>query len=175
MKLISAFFVILLIISISLSAQTENPERKEFLKIKYDQTFLSISPLLSPRICFGLVKTDKQDDDRYLEAIWYVHAFETFSNYRAYGAAFRGNAFIAKNKRSGIYLLANCGLDYVKSSSICFAVDSNANCPDINRIYPNLALGFGYSLKIKNDAYLRLEWDLGYKWFVSNLYISYIW
>lgn len=171
------FLILFLLSFIPLFAQDEQPETKRFLNIKYDQTFLSISPVLSPRICFGLVNTDKQDDGRYLESIYYLHAFETFSILKAYGFAFRGNTFIAKNKRSGLYLIGNVGIDYVQFEPFSFDPGgSNTSDNGIkSTLFPNLAFGVGGSIKMKNDSYLRLEMDFGLKWFLSNFYLSFIW
>ncbi|MDO9578727.1 MAG: hypothetical protein Q7J16_12660 [Candidatus Cloacimonadales bacterium] len=174
-KIIILIFIFILTSSI-IFAQTENPERKEFLKIKYDQNFFSISPVISPRICYGLVKSTKQSDDRYFESIYYLHAFETLGTYRVYGFAYRGNAFVSKNRRSGLYLLLNVGLDYLKFGPLFAAPGGGTSDSGIKSIlFPNLAVGLGYSLRIKNNSYLRLEWDIGLKWLGSNLYLSFIW
>jgi hypothetical protein len=159
---------IILILYVPLCAQTEIPDRKEFLKIKYDQTYLSISPLISPRICLGILNSAQRDDDRYQESIFYLHACETFYNYRIYGLAFRGNTFFLKNKRTGPFFIINVGIDYLQYEPF-FLMDKEIT------FFPNIAIGTGYSLKLKNDSYFRLEWDIGYKWIISNLYLSYIW
>ncbi len=161
-----------------LSAQTEKPAEKKILKIKYAQTFLSISPLISPRICIGIVNPIKQSDDRYLESIYYFHAFDTFSVFKVYGVAFRGNAFIGENKRSGMYLMANGGVDFLQYEPFCFD-PGGSNCDEKKDVksgfFPNITFGLGYSFKINNDSFFRLELDLGLKWFLSNIYISYVW
>jgi hypothetical protein len=40
---------------------------------------------------------------------------------------------------------------------------------------PNLSGGFGYSFQVGDNSYLRLSMDIGYKWLLSNIYISYVW
>jgi len=159
-------------------AQPENPKKKEFLKIKYEQIYFSVSPLISPRICIGIVNPIKQNDDRFLESIYYFHAFDTFSIFKVYGIAFRGNAFIGENKRSGMYLMANGGVDFLQYESFCFD-PGGSNCDEKEDIKsgfsPNITFGLGYSFKINNDSFFRLELDFGLKWFISNIYISYVW
>jgi hypothetical protein len=179
MKLIKIYLLLAIVffLQIPLFAQTEITKRKEFLKIKYDQTFLSISPVISPRICLGLVKSTKQSDNRFFESIYYIHAIDTFSIWKVYGIAYRGNAFISNNKRSGLYLFGNVGIDYLQYEPF-FADPGGSSTSDsrlYRRLFPNIALGTGYSIRLKNDSYFRLEWDIGYKWFVSNLYLSFIW
>ncbi len=170
--LISTFFLF----ADDLEAEELNSEKKEFLKMKNEQLFFSISPVLSPRICFGLVKTDRQDDERYLETIWYVHAFDSFREARFYGLAFRGNAFISENTRSGFYLIANVGIDYLQYEPFfSFGEGSASDSGTTRRLFPNAAFGCGYSFRMKNDTYFRLEGDFGIKWFVSNLYLSFVW
>lgn len=168
--------MLFLLVSTNIFAQTENPEKKEFLKIKYEQTYFSISPLVSPRICIGLVNPLKRDDDHYLESIFYVHAFDTFSTFKCYGIAFKGNTFLARNKRHGVYVPVTGGFDYVQYEPFCFNIGGGDCDRDIETgIFPNITFGLGYSFIIKNDYYFRLELDFGLKWFISNIYISYVW
>ncbi|MCK5050153.1 MAG: hypothetical protein KAS53_00340 [Candidatus Cloacimonetes bacterium] len=159
-----------------LSAQTNTPVSNDSIKFKFDQQFISISPLYSPRICLGILKSKKMSDDRFFESILYIHAFDTFSIFRVYGVAYRGNAFISENRRSGFYFLVNGGVDYIQYDTgyFCF---SSENCDsEIRGIgFINAAVGIGYSFKLKNESYIRLESDIGIKWFVSNIYISYVW
>jgi len=161
-----------------LFAQTKIPVKNDSIKFKFTQTFLSISPLISPRISIGIVNPIKQNDDRYLESIFYFHAFDTFSTFKCYGVAFRGNAFIKESKRSGLFLLANGGIDYLQYETFCFD-PGGSNCDEKEEIksgfFPNITFGLGYSFKINNDSFFRLELDFGLKWFLSNIYISYVW
>jgi len=41
--------------------------------------------------------------------------------------------------------------------------------------FPDLAVGCGYSWKLKNDNYFRVSLDAGIKLILSNLYFSYVW
>ncbi|MBL7148861.1 MAG: hypothetical protein ISS80_02185 [Candidatus Cloacimonetes bacterium] len=153
-----------------------NAGNKEIASVFMNDKYIAISPLISPRICLGILKAKKLSDDRYFESIFYVHAFDTFSVFKVYGVAYRANAFISDNTRSGVYLLANGGVDYIQYDTgyFCFAGE-NCNSRIIGRGFVNIAIGFGYSFDLKNDSYLRLEWDLGLKWLGSNIYISYVW
>ena len=107
----------------SLSAQAKTLVKNDSIKFKFDQKFISISPLISPRICIGIVSTNKLKNQHYSETIVYLHACESLSVYKVYGIAARINQFFAKNKKSGCFWIMNVGL----------------------------------------------------KWFLSNIYISYVW
>lgn len=159
-----------------LSAQTKTPVKNNSIRTNSIQKYISISPLLSPRICLGIVNPIKLDDDRYLESVFYVHAFETFNTLKCYGITLSANAFTAKNKRNGLYFLANGGFDYVQHGPFFGDPGGGSVNSDITSgIFPNIAFGLGYSFKIKDDSFFRLELDIGYKWFISNIYISYVW
>jgi len=167
-------FIIFSILAYSiLSAQTKTLVHNDSIKFKFDQKYISVSPLLSPRICLGILKSKKMSDDRFFESIIYLHAFDTFSVFRVYGVAYRCNAFILENRRSGLYLLANGGLDYIQHAGFFGSENSDSKIKSV--IFPNLAIGTGYSFEINNDSYLRLELDIGYKWLLTNIYISYVW
>ncbi|MDA3812900.1 MAG: hypothetical protein PF570_01475 [Candidatus Cloacimonetes bacterium] len=100
-----------------------------------------------------------------------MHAFDTFSIFKVYGIAYRGNAFISENRRSGFYFLVNGGVDYIQHDGFFYYGDSKVK----GFVFPNATIGIGYSFEINNDSYLRLELDIGYKWLLSNIYISYVW
>ncbi len=153
-----------------LSAQTQTSVSNDSIKFKFNQKYVALSPLISPRICFGLLSANKFEDQRFNETILYIHAFETFDMYRLYGIAFRVNQFFSKNKQSGLFLLGNLGCDYGESTTLFYS-DNDKN----EYVFLNLAMGLGYSFKLKNDSYIRLEWDIGVKWLLSNIYISYVW
>ena len=153
-----------------LTAQTNTPVSNDSIKFKFNQKYVALSPLISPRICYGLLSANKFEDQRFNETILYVHAFETFDKYRLYGIAFRVNQFFSKNKQSGLFLLGNLGFDYGESTTLFYS-DNDKN----EYVFLNLAMGLGYSFKLKNESYIRLEWDIGVKWLLSNIYISYVW
>lgn len=169
---------IILFMFIPLFAQTETLPKKEFLKIKYEQTYISLSPFISPRICLGILNSAQRDDDRYQESIFYVHACETFLNYRLYGLSFRGNTFLSKNTRSGPIFIINVGIDYNEYEPLNFTFKKSGSSGSgriKKRLFPNLAAGFGYSFRLKNDSYFRLECDFGLKIIGGNIHLTYIW
>ena len=170
MKFVIPILLLLMLFGDNLSAQTKTLVKNDSIKFKFDQKYIALSPLISPRICFGLLSTNKFEDQRFNETILYVHAFETFDMYRLYGIAFRVNQFFSKNKQSGLFLLGNLGFDYGESTTLFYS-DNDKN----GYVFLNMAMGLGYSFKLKNDSYIRLEWDIGIKWLLSNIYISYVW
>ncbi|MDO9578728.1 MAG: hypothetical protein Q7J16_12665 [Candidatus Cloacimonadales bacterium] len=178
MKKITILIFILILTSNIIFAQTENLAEKKSNKFSFDQKYFALSPLVSPRICFGMVSTSKLPNKRFAETIVYVHACETFSTYKQYGIAFRMNQFLAKNKKTSLFWIMNVGLDYLQMESLCLD-PGGSNCDDKNDvnagIVPNIATGLGYSFKLGNESFLRLELDIGLKWFLSNVYISFVW
>ncbi len=161
-----------------LSAQTKTPVSNDSIKFKFDQKFISVSPLISPRICFGLISTHKLNNQHFYEATVYIHACDDFSDYKVYGIAARRNQFFARNKKSGVFWSLNAGFDFVQMESLIFNPGGpNSDDDDIitNFGVPNFTIGLGYSFKLKNDSTIRLDWDIGFKWFLSNIYISYVW
>lgn len=165
--------LIIFLRSITLSAQSSEINFIESTKMR--QKYVAISPLLSPRLCFGIMNSAKYDDDRCFESIYYMHAFETFSTFKVYGIAYRVNGFVLRDTRSGMFVMANLGIDYIQNKTICFGFSDSCKEEIVNRIFVNAAIGAGYSFELKNDSYLRVELDFGLKWFLSNFYISYIW
>ncbi len=170
--------LIFLLVNSILFAQTETLVKNDSIRFKFNQKYVALSPLISPRICFGLLSANKFEDQKFNETILYVHAFDTFSVFKVYGIAIRGNSFISENKRSGMYLMANVGVDYLQYEPFCFD-PGGSNCDDIedikSKIFPNIAVGLGYSFKIRNNSFFRLELDIGFKCLLSNIYISYVW
>ena len=160
-----------------LSAQTRTPDENDSIKFKFNQKYISVSPLISPRICLGLTSTCKLENQHLQETIIYFHAFDTFSTYKVYGIAARAHQFFAKNQKTGFFWIMNAGFDYIQMEPL-FSDPGGSNVVDDEidaRIAPNLTIGLGYSIKLENNSYIRLEWDVGYKWFISNIYISYVW
>lgn len=108
----------------------------------------------------------------------YIHACETFSDYKVYGLAMRRNQFFTRNNKSGFFWSFNAGFDFIQMESWSFN-PGGPNSDDEPHISsygaPNLSIGLGYSFKLENDSYIRLDWDIGVKWFISNIYLSYVW
>ena len=42
-------------------------------------------------------------------------------------------------------------------------------------VFPDVAIGCGYSWKLNNNHYFRISADAGLKILISNIYISYVW
>ncbi len=176
-KIVIPLLLLFIFFGNSLFAQTKTPDENDSIKFKFDQKYVSVSPLISPRICLGLTSTCKLENQHLHETIIYFHAFDTFSTYKVYGIAARANQFFAKNKKSGFFWIMNAGFDYVQMEPL-FSDPGGSNVDDDEidaRIAPNLTIGLGYSLELRNDSYIRFEWDVGLKWFLSNIYISYVW
>ncbi len=161
-----------------LLAQTKTPVTNDSIKIKFNQKYISISPLISPRICLGLASTYKLENQHLQEAIIYLHACDTFSAYKVYGIATRNNTYFLRNTKHGFFGLWNFGFDFIQMEDWTFNPGGPNSDDDegiITTGFINLAVGLGYSFQMKNDSYIRLEWDVGFKWFLSNIYISYVW
>ena len=160
-----------------LFAQTKTPDENDSIKFKFDQKYISISPLISPRICLGIISTYKLENQHLQEAIIYLHAFDTFSAYKVYGIATRNNTYFLRNTKHGFFGLWNFGFDFIQMEPL-FSDPGGSNGDEEGLItsgFINLTVGLGYSFQMKNDSYIRLEWDFGFKWFLSNIYISYVW
>ncbi|HPR18420.1 MAG TPA: hypothetical protein PLD62_09260 [Candidatus Cloacimonadota bacterium] len=171
------FIFIILLLFVPLIAQTKIPESKKFLIFQYDQKTVSISPLIAPIICFGFGSTKISSNQRFTETFVQLNVCESFSIYKQYGIAFRTNQFFSRNKKSGLFWIMNAGLDYVQMRPLCLFPDGS-NCDDDELdagIIPNLSTGLGYSIKIGQKSYLRLECDIGMKWIISNIYLSFVW
>ncbi|MDP8201303.1 MAG: hypothetical protein P9M11_04115 [Candidatus Tenebribacter burtonii] len=172
------FILIFLLVNSILSAQTKTIIKNDSVKFKFDQKYISISPLIAPRICLGLTSTYKLENQHLQEAIIYFHAFDTFSAYKVYGIATRNNTYFLRNTKHGFFGLWNFGYDFIQMED--WTYNPGGPNPDddegiITYGFINLAVGLGYSFQMKNDTYFRLEWDVGLKYFLSNIYISYVW
>lgn len=155
---------------IPLFAQTENLERKELAINKFNMTYIAISHILIPRLCYGIVKTSKSENEKFEETMIAIHAYDNFSVNKTYGLFIRKNFFLSKNTRSNFFFLINGGIDYFQSEPLIFTNDEM-----IKGMFVNLSMGFGYSIPLGNDSFLRFESDLGLKWFLSNFYVSFVW
>jgi len=151
-----------------LSAQTNTTVKNDSLKLKYIQKHISISPLLSPRICLGFITTKQNKDQHWIEYNYYLHGFYSVG-LKTYGAAVIYNYFWS-GTRIGYFTQLTAGIDYVYFTGLIPYSDDA-----IDGFVPNLSAGFGYSFQLVENSYLRLSMDIGYKWFLSNIYLSYVW
>lgn len=164
-KLILIFWAILLIISSPLSAQTEkiNPSNK-FIT----QTHISISPILSPRICLGAVWAQKNEDQNWIELAFDLHGFHS-EGLKNYGIS-AGYNYFWSGARNGCFTYLTAGFDYAYFTGFFYSPE-----PTKGRLMPNLSGGLGYSFRVSEKSFFRLSMDIGFKWFLSNLYFSFIW
>ncbi len=179
MKAHTIILLILIFLQINsiLSAQTKTPDENDSIKFKFNQKYISLSPLISPRICLGIISTYKIENQHLQEAIIYLHAFDTFSAYKVYGIATRNNTYFLRNTKHGFFGLWNFGFDFIQMEHL-FSDPGGSNGNEegiITSGFINLTVGLGYSFQMKNDSYIRLEWDVGFKWFLSNIFVSYVW
>lgn len=83
---------------------------------------------------------------------------------------------IFKNKhRQGFFYVLTGGLDYTEGESI-FRYNMVDNNDDEDRkyegLFPNIAIGIGYSFAINEESSWRIFWDIGVKKSITNLNIS---
>ena len=108
--------------------------------------------------------------------------FENIINYHyheckyfyATGLSYQINTF--KNpQREKFFWTINGGFDYVKGEEM-FSFNPGGNydeeIPTYETIFPNIAIGFGYSFNISNARSFRISWDIGMKRTFSNLNFS---
>ncbi len=151
-----------------LYAQTKTPVSNDSIKFKFNQKYVALSPLISPRICLGFITTKQNKEQHWTEYKFYVHGFYSTA-LKTYGAAVTYNYFWS-GTRKGYFTQLTAGIDYVYFTGLVPYSDDA-----IDGFVPNLSAGFGYSFQLVENSYLRLSMDIGYKWFLSNIYISYVW
>ncbi|MDO9578729.1 MAG: hypothetical protein Q7J16_12670 [Candidatus Cloacimonadales bacterium] len=144
--------------------------RREFTDVLKAETYISVSPLLFPRICLGFTVVDTLRKQHTSESTLYFHIFDSFSATKVYGFTYRYNQFFSKKKvRKGLYWLVAAGFDYAQWRALnLFGGESNR----ISSICtPTLAFGLGYNF----NSHFRIDFDIGWKILFSNLYFSYVW
>jgi len=160
--------MLLMLFGNSLFAQTETLVKNDSIKFKYNQTFLSISPLLSPRVCVGINFAKQNNEQHWIESSYYIHGFYSVG-LKNYGVTATYNYFWGAT-RKGYFTQLSAGIDYVEFDGFFYSTESGDR-----GLTPNLSGGFGYSFQVGANSYLRLSMDLGYKWLLSNIYVSYVW
>ena len=153
-----------------------NAGNKEIAGVFKNDKYIALSPLLSPRICFGIVTAKQNAKQRWIEYNYHLNGFYSVG-LKTYGAAVTYNYFW-NGTRNGFFTQLTIGFDYVYFNGL--GISPGGSTPDttsddIEGLCPNLSSGFGYSLPVGNDYSLRLNWDIGLKWFLSNIYISFVW
>ena len=132
------------------------------------QTHISISPILSPRICFGAVFAQKNENQNWIELNFDFHGFHS-EGLKNYGIS-AGYSYFWIGARNGYFTFLTAGFDYVDFNGFFYSPEPNTAV-----IRPNLSGGLGYSFRVSENSFFRLSMDIGFKWFLSNLYLSYIW
>ena len=155
----------------NLFAQTNTPIKNDSIKYKYVQKYISISPLLSPKVCLGIINAKQNNEQHWIEYKYYLHGFYS-EGLKTYGAAVTYNYFFSET-RKGYFTQFTAGIDYVYFRG--FPTPMAASGGGTEGFIPNLSSGIGYSYKLGEESYLRLNLDIGMKWFLSNIYISYVW
>ena len=156
----------MLFMQISLFAQTE--VNLNHPKKLVTQIHTSISPILSPRICLGIVVAQENEDQNWTELTFNLHGFNS-EGLKNYGIS--GNySYFWSGERNGYFTFLTAGFDYVDFDGFFYS-------PGPNKAFlrPNLSGGLGYSFRISEKSFFRLSMDIGFKWFLSNLYLSFIW
>lgn len=170
--------IILLFLYIFLSLFSEEPTFQEKMELaKQDwENFkfeLYISPIVVADVGIGLsqrlkLKKVYQEGTLILHADLIPHVWEHDVNefYKIYfwGVKYR-SAYFKNADYSGFNWFFNVGLE-----SFYFGVYKLRWI-----VFPDLAIGCGYSWKLNNGHYFRLSADVGLKILISNLYFSYVW
>ena len=179
----SLLIFLLLILSISLFTEeltigekfkAGNKEIADTIK-KSNKTIF-VSPLLSPRVGFGIITANKGENQHWIENNYQISGFYS-EGLRTLGFVYKYNYFFGRT-RKGFFTQLNIGFDYFYFTGL--GISPGGSVPDSKTnnnegLTPNLSSGFGYSFQLGEDSNLRLIMDIGYKWFLSNIYISYVW
>ncbi len=179
--------IILLILHISVSLFAEEPTIKEKMDMaeKDRENFkfeLYISPVVVADVGIGLsqrlkLKKVYQEGTLILHADLIPHVWEHDVNefYKIYfwGAKYR-SAYFKNADYSGFNWFFNFGFD---SIYIDLGLNPGGSSPSNPKwlVFPDMAIGCGYSWKLNNGHYFRLSADVGLKILISNLYLSYVW
>ena len=150
-----------------LSAQTKTRVNNDSIKFKLNQKYAALSPLISPRVCLGIITAKQNKEQNWIEYKYYLHGFYSVG-LKTYGAAVTYNYFWS-GTRKGYFTQLTAGIDYAYFTGLFPYSDV------IDGFTPNLSAGFGYSFQVGKESYLRINMDIGDKWFLSNIYLSYVW
>ena len=185
--------IILLFLILSVSLSAEEPtlqEKNEVAKIDWNDVDIEfyISPLVMADVGIGLTKSSKLKKG-YHEGTLIIHADllpnfllpnlrtkdnRDFYKINKWGVKYK-SAYFNKADYSGFNWFFNVGLEAIY---IDLHLDpggsSGISDPDWY-VFPDLAIGCGYSWKLKNNHYFRFSADVGFKILISNLYFSYVW
>ena len=154
----------------SFDLQVEKPETHF---AKQGVFYVNISPALLPGVAlgYGWISYNGNDKD-YKEIIFFLHA-NSIAIISSAGVGILTNIF--KNPaRKGFFFSLNAGADYV--CKVNGGLSPGGSTENDNEIYffPNISLGGGYSLKMGKTSFLRISLDVGFKYLLTNLNISYV-
>jgi len=182
------FAVLVFLILSSISAEEPTLQEKiDIAKSDWENYNFEIylSPGVIPDLGIGYIKRTKLKRS-YHEGSYFIHAdlipsiwelrqnAEEFYKIYIWGMKYKSNYFYKPDYR-GFNWFFNLGF---QSILIDLQLDPGGGSGSSNPSwvgFPDLALGFGYSWKLKNDHYFRISLDAGLKIFLSNLYVSYVW
>ncbi|MDP8268120.1 MAG: hypothetical protein P9L97_05275 [Candidatus Tenebribacter davisii] len=175
MKITIITFLIFFVFSALIAEEPTLQEKIEVSKKDWDDISFEfyISPVVVADVGIGISQRSKLKKV-YQEGTIILHAdlipliwepdIEEFYKIYFWGAKFK-SAYFSKADYSGFNWFFNVGFE-----SFYFGIYNSSWI-----VFPDLAVGCGYSWKLKNDNYIRLSADAGFKILISNIYISYIW
>lgn len=153
--------------------------KEDWKKLSYE---LYISPLVVANAGIALTQRKKLKKSYneasgvlYADIIPQVDAKDNSEFYKInlWGAKFKSTYFY-KPDFSGFNWFFNFGFQSIYIYLPFDPGGPSSQDPDWI-LFPDIAVGCGYSWKLKNDDHLRISLDAGLKFFISNLYISYVW
>ena len=186
-------FIILLIFFVFASLFSAEPILKKKMEMTKkgweDFNFeFYISPVVMPDVGIGLSKCSKLKK-LYYEGTLFIHA-DLFPNYLLPNLKIKDNedfykiykwgikykcGYFSKNDRSGFNYFFNLGFESL-NTILPLDPGGDSGIFDYNwYVFPDLAVGCGYSWKLKDGHYFRISADIGLKLVISNLYFSYAW
>ena len=175
MKITFIFFLIFFVFSSLYSEELTLQEKMEVAKIDWDDVGFEfyISPVVVADVGIGLTKSSKLKK-YYYEGTFILHAdliphvfekdVEDFYKIYFWGIKHR-SAYFHKADYSGFNWFFNVGFE-----SFYFGIYNSRWI-----VFPDVAIGCGYSWKLNNGHYFRLSADVGVKILISNIYLSYVW
>jgi hypothetical protein len=185
----SGFLVVLVFLTFSsLSAEEPTLQGKiEIAKKEWEDYNweVYVSPGVIPDLGIGCINR-KNLKRSYHEGTYLIHAdlipsvwelrqnFEDFYKIYIWGIKYRSSYFY-KPDYSGFNWFFNVGFNSLLIDLPLDPGGSSGSHDPRWYIFPDLAIGCGYSWKLKNNHFFRISLDAGVKLIISNLYFSYVW
>ncbi len=135
--------------------------------------YVNISPVLLPGVALGYGWPYYNESDKnYREIIFFLHA-NSMSIISTAGMGILTNTF--KNpERKGLFYSISTGFDYVLEVNGILSPGGPTTTDFKKYFFPNVSLGVGYSFKMGKTSFLRIYLDVGLKYLLTNLNISYL-